>query len=377
MRHDGSKRRWDHPTSRSHVVVERSPGGRASRSGTVTLVFTDIEGSTSLLQALGDRYPEVLADHHRLIRERLRPPRRASSGARPATGSTSSSRLARGPPSRRPSTGSSRSPPMPGPRASRSATGWASTPASRGLRPKATSASTSIARPGSARPATAARSSSRRRPATWSPTSCVRRWACSTWASTGSARWTSAACGSTRSPARAWPATSRRRARPMRPGNNLQLEVTSFIGREREIEQATRILGAVVAADPDRTGRRGQDAGRPAARPDPPRPVRRRGLDRRLRHPHGPRRSCCRSVAGRHRPDRAGRPVAPGHDRRAPQGQAPPARARRLRPGPGRVRRARRGARARLFGRPGRRHQPRGARRSRRGDPADRVPDDA
>jgi predicted ATPase/class 3 adenylate cyclase len=38
-------------------------------TGTVTLVFTDIEGSTGLLQALGDRYPEVLADHHRLIRE--------------------------------------------------------------------------------------------------------------------------------------------------------------------------------------------------------------------------------------------------------------------------------------------------------------------
>lgn len=43
--------------------------GAAQPSGTVTLVFTDIEGSTSLLQALGDRYPEVLADHHRLIRE--------------------------------------------------------------------------------------------------------------------------------------------------------------------------------------------------------------------------------------------------------------------------------------------------------------------
>ncbi|MEA2537154.1 MAG: hypothetical protein QOF11_1388 [Chloroflexota bacterium] len=38
-------------------------------TGTVTLAFTDIEGSTSLLQALGDRYPEVLADHHRLVRE--------------------------------------------------------------------------------------------------------------------------------------------------------------------------------------------------------------------------------------------------------------------------------------------------------------------
>ena len=37
-------------------------------AGTVTLVFTDIEGSTGLLQALGDRYPQVLAEHHRLIR---------------------------------------------------------------------------------------------------------------------------------------------------------------------------------------------------------------------------------------------------------------------------------------------------------------------
>ena len=32
-------------------------------------MFTDIEGSTSLLQALGDSYPQALADHHRLIRE--------------------------------------------------------------------------------------------------------------------------------------------------------------------------------------------------------------------------------------------------------------------------------------------------------------------
>ena len=38
-------------------------------SGTVTLVFTDIEGSTRLLQELADRYPSMLADHHRLIRD--------------------------------------------------------------------------------------------------------------------------------------------------------------------------------------------------------------------------------------------------------------------------------------------------------------------
>jgi len=45
------------------------PAQPANPSGTVTLAFTDIEGSTSLLQTLGDRYPAVLADHHRLIRE--------------------------------------------------------------------------------------------------------------------------------------------------------------------------------------------------------------------------------------------------------------------------------------------------------------------
>src|SRR5262245_19300617 len=38
-------------------------------TGTVTFLFTDIEGSTTLLQRLGDRrYAEVLADHQRLLR---------------------------------------------------------------------------------------------------------------------------------------------------------------------------------------------------------------------------------------------------------------------------------------------------------------------
>jgi len=37
--------------------------------GTVTLVFTDIEGSTRLLESLGERYGEVLAEHRRLLRE--------------------------------------------------------------------------------------------------------------------------------------------------------------------------------------------------------------------------------------------------------------------------------------------------------------------
>jgi predicted ATPase/class 3 adenylate cyclase len=48
-----------------------SPDASATekQTTTVTLVFTDMEGSTSLLQALGDRYRELLSDHHRLIRE--------------------------------------------------------------------------------------------------------------------------------------------------------------------------------------------------------------------------------------------------------------------------------------------------------------------
>src|ERR671939_375003 len=41
-------------------------------SGTVTFLFTDIEGSTRLLARLRDRYADVLAAHHRLLRAALR-----------------------------------------------------------------------------------------------------------------------------------------------------------------------------------------------------------------------------------------------------------------------------------------------------------------
>ena len=37
--------------------------------GTVTFLFTDIQGSTQLLHQLGDKYITLLADHHRLLRE--------------------------------------------------------------------------------------------------------------------------------------------------------------------------------------------------------------------------------------------------------------------------------------------------------------------
>ncbi len=38
-------------------------------AGTTSLLFTDIEGSTKLLQRLGDAYAGLLAEHHRLLRE--------------------------------------------------------------------------------------------------------------------------------------------------------------------------------------------------------------------------------------------------------------------------------------------------------------------
>jgi predicted ATPase len=38
-------------------------------TGTVTLLFTDIEGSTRLLEELGERYSDVLGEHRRILRE--------------------------------------------------------------------------------------------------------------------------------------------------------------------------------------------------------------------------------------------------------------------------------------------------------------------
>jgi class 3 adenylate cyclase len=36
--------------------------------GTVTFLFTDVEGSTLLLRELGDAYDAALADHRRILR---------------------------------------------------------------------------------------------------------------------------------------------------------------------------------------------------------------------------------------------------------------------------------------------------------------------
>src|SRR5262245_20232413 len=50
-------------------MVERVRSDVSLPHGTVTLLFTDIEGSTQLLLQLGDEYPDVLADHRRTLRE--------------------------------------------------------------------------------------------------------------------------------------------------------------------------------------------------------------------------------------------------------------------------------------------------------------------
>ncbi len=38
-------------------------------TGTVSLLFTDIEGSTSLQKRVGAGYAEIIRDHHRLLRD--------------------------------------------------------------------------------------------------------------------------------------------------------------------------------------------------------------------------------------------------------------------------------------------------------------------
>ncbi|HYY03071.1 MAG TPA: adenylate/guanylate cyclase domain-containing protein [Gaiellaceae bacterium] len=45
---------------------------RTLPTGTVTFLFTDIEGSTPLMRQLGDRYGDVLAEERRLLREATR-----------------------------------------------------------------------------------------------------------------------------------------------------------------------------------------------------------------------------------------------------------------------------------------------------------------
>jgi len=56
------------------VSSERHPSGSASQAlptGTLTFLFTDIEGSTRLAISLGDRFPSLLARHHTILRDAI------------------------------------------------------------------------------------------------------------------------------------------------------------------------------------------------------------------------------------------------------------------------------------------------------------------
>jgi class 3 adenylate cyclase len=49
--------------------MEAGPRRGALPEGVLTMLFSDIEGSTRLLHEIGDQYGEVLDDHHRVLRE--------------------------------------------------------------------------------------------------------------------------------------------------------------------------------------------------------------------------------------------------------------------------------------------------------------------
>ncbi|WP_353827087.1 adenylate/guanylate cyclase domain-containing protein [Agromyces sp. SYSU T0242] len=53
------------------MTTTASPSRRRLPTGTVTFLFTDIEGSTRLVEAAGDRWPALLAEHDGLLREAI------------------------------------------------------------------------------------------------------------------------------------------------------------------------------------------------------------------------------------------------------------------------------------------------------------------
>ena len=127
--------------------------------GTVTFLFTDIEGSTRLLQELGDGYPAVLDTHRRLLRAAF------AKGTEVGTEGDSffvafpvaTDAVAAAVEAQRALAGHRGRP------VTRSASGWACTPVAAWSVPMATSASTSTAPRGSPPPGMAGRWSCPRR----------------------------------------------------------------------------------------------------------------------------------------------------------------------------------------------------------------------
>jgi class 3 adenylate cyclase len=54
--------------AKTRDFTERNTAQAELPGGTVTFLFTDIEGSTGLLKRLGEGYADLLAEHHRLLR---------------------------------------------------------------------------------------------------------------------------------------------------------------------------------------------------------------------------------------------------------------------------------------------------------------------
>ena len=55
--------------TRDDTTIRRRP--QPLPHGTVSFVFTDIEGSTQLLRTLGGRYGELIAEHGLVVLERI------------------------------------------------------------------------------------------------------------------------------------------------------------------------------------------------------------------------------------------------------------------------------------------------------------------
>ena len=200
------------------------------RAGTVTFLFTDVEGSTRLRQAAArPAIAEVLADHQRLVRDAFARARRRGGGhagrrlllrllARPRRGGGA------------PPTRSARCRRTPGPRT-------AELRVRMGLHTgepvvseaTAITGSASTAPRGSWRPATAARSSLRRRRRRCSPTTSCPAWSSGISASSGS-RTSTVPSASTSSTSRGCPTEFP----PLRTGE----APTAYAGKEDELVEA-------------------------------------------------------------------------------------------------------------------------------------------
>src|SRR3990172_8119307 len=59
------------PDDRHETAPDTGSMSRQLPTGTVTYLFTDIEGSTTMAEALAERWPPVLARHREIVRQAL------------------------------------------------------------------------------------------------------------------------------------------------------------------------------------------------------------------------------------------------------------------------------------------------------------------